>query len=64
VGQLDQSAGWAWLRWLQGTALGLSGVIGTAESPFPAITADGLLPHALPFLSASDLLHVHHRLRC
>jgi hypothetical protein len=64
VGQLDQSAGSAWLRWLQGTPLGLGGVIGTAESPFLTATAEGLLLDALPFLTASDLLHVHHRLRC
>jgi hypothetical protein len=64
VGKLDESFGAPWLRWLLDAAPGLFGSAGTESLTLVADPADGLVPTALPFLSAADLLHVHHRLRC
>ena len=64
MGKLDDLYRMSWLRWLLDAAPGLIGPDGAQPLALAAFTADGLAPTALPFLSADDLLHVHHRLRC
>jgi hypothetical protein len=64
VGKLDESFGATWLRWLLGAAPGLLALAGPEPLTLLADAADGPAPFAVPFLSASDLLHVHHRMRC
>jgi hypothetical protein len=62
--KLDDTGSTALLRWLLGAAQGGMG-FDVANQPVPqTVAADNATSAALPFLSAQDLLHLHHRLRC
>src|SRR5687767_12392111 len=59
-----EQSGLSLLRWLLDAAPGPAWLDGSAAPAAPALVADARTAPALPFLSTSDLLHAHHRLRC
>ena len=64
VAKLDESGTSALLHWLLDAAPALAWFGGADRPALPALASADGGRSALPFLTPSDLLHVHHRLRC
>jgi hypothetical protein len=64
AGRLDDSFAPSLLRWLVDAAAGPLWFDGADRPALAVVVGPEQTFGAVPFLTASDLLHVHHRLRC